>query len=292
MRHLLKEGKIIKYVSKEGGGLSGEVHFIHHKGDRYVVRRCQSLETAQFYEYISKKFEKYGFLPKFLGRYGKDVFYEHIDGRELKKEDSFKVAEQIGRIAAIINKVKVKGSLDERFSKQLQELVSGRFYLSVKEKAARKRNRVENEKIEPVFSKSEAEVINKIYVYLKKRTKPLLTLDSNDIHLKNYILSKGKVYFVDIEAIKPRIKGFGIAKAFVKWFKTEKLRDKFRKGYEHISPMKFYNEEYRDFVEMQFLLQRINYRWKILELNMKKKDYEGTIDKFWNIVNKYKEMKK
>ena len=101
MKHLLKEGKISLLLPEgEGGGLSGEVHLIKHKDKNYVVRRCQNLEKAKHYASLSKKFKKYGFLPKLLGRHGKDVFYEYIGGRDLRKAESIKVFEQLGKIAA------------------------------------------------------------------------------------------------------------------------------------------------------------------------------------------------
>ena len=75
MKHILKKGEITILLTDDesGGGLSKEVHLIKYEDKKYVVRRCEDLATARRYEDISKKFEKYGFLPKFLGRFGKDV---------------------------------------------------------------------------------------------------------------------------------------------------------------------------------------------------------------------------
>ncbi len=87
MKHILKEGEINLLLSESGGGLSNEVHLIKHDGKNYIVRKCDSLKRARGYELISKKLERYGFLPKFLGRYGKDVLYEYVEGRDLREKD-------------------------------------------------------------------------------------------------------------------------------------------------------------------------------------------------------------
>ena len=289
MKHLIKEGEISLLLPEgEGGGLSGEVHLIKHRNEKYVVRRCSKLSIARGYEDISIKFEKYKFLPRFLGRYGKDVFYEYVEGRDLRDRESPNVFEQIGKISARINKIKVEGEVDSRFKEQIKELVTGNFKLGVKEKTKRKRTN-NSRKPKAILSKEEGKTIEKLYYYLKKKSKPSLTLDANDITPGNFRLGKdGNVYFVDVEAIRPRIKGFGIAKFHLQWGKTPMRKKAFDKGYSSVSSMKFLTEDYLDFIYLNFLVQKLNYKIKIFKKNNPKK----FIKPITKLINKYsKEIK-
>ena len=73
--------------------------------------------------------------------------------------------------------------------------------------------------------------IKNLYISLKKKINPSIKLDANDVYPENFRLRNGKVYLVDIEAIKPLFRGHGIAKSFVRWFKTLEQRKKFKEGY-------------------------------------------------------------
>ncbi len=264
MNHLLKHGHIERFVPEEGtGGLSGEVHLLTHAGKKYILRRCGDIATAKKYEGYSKKFEKYGFLPKFLGRHKNDVMYEFIEGRHLRQNEQGKGFEQLGRMEGIISQTKTEGDVDARFKKQLEELVTGEFKFTKKE--ANKRRKTGVKKIpKPILSRDEAERIERIYDYLKGKAKPTMSLDANDFHEANFILdSSNRVYFVDVEAIRPRIKGFGIAKFYLQWGKTPARRKAFNKGYSSVASMKFLTPEYLDFISLNFLVQKINYTFKI-----------------------------
>lgn len=105
MKHLLKEGKISRLFpeDKEGGGMSGEVHLIRHKKNKYVLRKCKTGERADSIEEMAKKFEKYGFTPRLLGRYKNHLFFEFIEGRDLTSKD-IKYAEKAGKILGIIHR--------------------------------------------------------------------------------------------------------------------------------------------------------------------------------------------
>lgn len=295
MKHLLKEGVLTKYVAPpgEGGGLSGEVHIIKHHTGTYIVRRCSTLEKALFYEYLAKKFEKYGFLPKLLARHNKDVFYEYISGRNvLNKKDALRVAYDIGKIAAYINTVPARGTINARFYKQVRELTEGKFIIDNKVRAANKRAGLSSKtRITPIFTRAEAVRVRTAYRALKKKVKPTLALDMNDTQSANFrITPEGKIYFVDIEAIKPRVKGFSIAKGFQQWFKTKETQRRFLKGYASVLPTKFFTKEYKDFLYLSFFVQMINYRWKLREWKIGVEKYEMNMKKLWEIVNKYDPM--
>ncbi|MBI2044401.1 hypothetical protein HYT24_03490, partial [Candidatus Pacearchaeota archaeon] len=67
MKYLLTKGEISELINDSGGGLSGEVYLVKHKDKKYILRKCKNIQRAKKYEFVSSKFEKYGFLPKFLG---------------------------------------------------------------------------------------------------------------------------------------------------------------------------------------------------------------------------------
>lgn len=265
MKHLLGTGKPELLMSDSGGGcLSGEAHLVRQEGQRYVVRRCDTLSRAKRYEEFSRCFGKYGFLPEFLGRSGKDVFYEYIEGRDLRKNEPLKVFEQIGKIAAHINEINAEGSVSTRFYRQVRELVTGNFAMNPK--VLVKRIRVKGwRKPKPLLTEQYARRVRACFKHLERETNPTLALDANDINPTNFRLRKGKVYFVDVEAIKPRIKGFGIGKCYLTWAKSPKKRRAFEKGYSSVSSIDFLTEEYLDFIFLNFVLQKINYAVNIFQ---------------------------
>lgn len=245
MKHLLKSGEISKLFSDKGCiGWSGEVHLIKHMGKKYVLRKSQNLKRARFYELASKKLEKYGFLPKFLGRFGKNVIFEYIEGRDLTKNEKPAVIRQLGAISAYVNKTNINGSFSSRFRRQIKECISGEFgYI----------------KKMPILSEGQAKKVKSLYQYLKKNINTNLSWDVNDVVPENFRIRDGKVYLVDIESIGTRVKGLGIGKAFIKWFKSFSERKIFLEGYNSASNTGFLTEKYLDFIFLNFLIQELNY---------------------------------
>jgi thiamine kinase-like enzyme len=288
MKHILKKGKIsllLPDIVEHGGGLSGEVHLVVYDSKKYVVRRCSNLSTAKRYEDISKKLGKYWFLPKFLGRYGKDVLYEYIEGRDLTKIESLKSLKQMGIIAGYINRIKVKNKVDSRFNKQLKQLASGGYVLTRKEK--RKLKRVKNKRFKVIFKKEKIREIRRVYNLLKKKVKPTIAMDINDVSPTNFrIDKKGRVYLVDIEGIKPRIKGFGFAKFYLKFGKTFKRKKAYEKGYNSVTSIKYLTKEYLDFIYINFFIQKILYNVKIFD-----RDYKTSLKQLNTILREYKDIK-
>lgn len=266
MNKIIKKGNISLLISKkQGGGLSKEVHLLEYSGKKYVLRKCKEVLKAKKYEDLSKIFVKYGFLPKFLGRLGKDVLFEYIQGKELTGKESLNTLKQIGKMAGYINKVEVKGDVSERFYKQLKELTKTKYIANPKNK--------EKE-------------IKRVYEFLKARVKPVMTLDINDCTPDNFILNKeGKVYFVDIEGIAPRIKGFGFAKAYIKFCPITKKKKAYLEGYNSVNSSEYLTEEYLDFIYINFFVQRILYDVKYF-----KKDYKKSLKRFNDVLKKYKDI--
>lgn len=101
---------------------------------------------------------------------------------------------------------------------------------------------------------------------LKKKVHPKIKLDANDVYPENFRLRKRKVYLVDIEAIRPLFKGQGIAKSFVRWFKTPKQREKFKEGYASVNSINFLTGDYLKFLYLNFFIRSIAIK---LRLNTK-----------------------
>jgi hypothetical protein len=244
MKKILNEGKISKLIPDSGfGGLSGEVHLLEHNCEKYVLRKCPNLKTADKYLRIYSSLKKYEFLPKLLWRDRTKIIFEYIGGRDCKKDDALKVAFDIGKMAGIINNLgnprKINYDIDEKFLSKLYLL----------------------EKKEVLLS----EVVRKIedeYQSLKKKAKPKLCIDINDITFSNFRIFNGKTYLVDIEAIKLCPRGVGIAKGFLKWFKTPLQRKRFLEGYNSISDSNFLTKDYKNFIYLYHLVHNIYFGYQ------------------------------
>jgi hypothetical protein len=273
MKEILKRGKVKRLFSEDkSGGWSKETYLLRYKDKKYVVRKCSTLERAKFYEEIENKLGKYDILPKIIERCGKNVFYEYIDGRDLTYKESKKIIEQIGKIASYINKIKVSGKIDKRFNKQLNEIITGRFS-DIKKK------------VKSILTKEDIEIIKKIYSYLRKKSEPKLVWDLNDLNPDNFRLRNGKVYFVDVEAIQPRIKLFCMGKGFMRWFKTKGEQKASKKGYKSVSSIKFLTKHYEEFIYLNFLIQEVNYKTKYREKYSPRTKIRT--DKLYLLIKKY-----
>ncbi|MCH7850545.1 MAG: hypothetical protein IH845_02775 [Nanoarchaeota archaeon] len=281
MKEMLKKGEISILLPEEGGGgLSGEVHLVTYENKKIVIRRCKTLAKAKYYEFLSKKFKKYGFLPKFLGRYGKDVAYEFLEGRDLRGKEKLWVFEEVGRIGGIINNTNINENIDLEFYKTLRELVNGNF--SFKEKVAirRKRSKIKT-KPKEVFTKKEALEIKNLYKKIKKKVKPRITLDAVDFTSGNFRISNGKIYLVDIECIKPSIQGQGISKFLKNWGKTRQRKNAFIKGYKKSNNLDLNNQEYKDLIDLRFAVQALWFKIQVA------RNLEGDLNTLKNLLKKY-----
>ena len=265
IKKILEKGKISKLASDTGKeGWSGEVHLSKHKGRKYVLRICKDLERAKRYEIVSRKLEKYGFLPKFLGRIDNKILYEYIEGRDLRKKESCDVIKQVGKICARINKVKASANVNKRFKK---------WILGIK---AIKR---------PLLSNKEISKSQSLYNRLKKKLKPKIVLDAADTNPKNFRLRKDKVYIIDIEAINPTVKLFGVGKAFLKWFKSPEEQKFFKEGYRSVDSLMFFTKDYEDFIYLNFLVQDVYLA--TLHGKKYKPSYLFKIEQLRELLNKY-----
>jgi|SRR3989344_2342992 len=231
MLKLLNEG----IISNLEGGDTKHTFLLRHQNNKYVLRIFKNKATASYYITICKKLLKYNFLPYIYCQHGKKVLFEYIEGRDCNKQDASSVAAQVGRICAWINKLKNTSpyDADKRFFSYITTL-----------------------KIKKLVDIEKASDIKKLYLSLKKKVRPKITLDANDVYPENFRLRNGKVYLVDIEAIKPLFMGHGIAKSFIRWFKTPKQREKFKEGYRSVSSLQLTND-YLQFLYLNFFIRSI-----------------------------------
>jgi len=263
MNRLLKEGKVSVLLPENGGGgLSGEVHLIEHESKKYIVRKCLDIKTAKFYEFVSKELESKKVIPKLLGRYGKNVFYEFIKGRDLRKEEKPEIYYQLGKIAAQINEIKSNQNANKNIYRELDELESGKYIPSVKVEMRRKLSNIKK-KPKKVLSPKEKEKILRLYHLLIKKTKPKTSLDITGFDPGNFRIRNDKVYLVDIEAIKPNFKGIGMIKLFMAWPSSQNKKKKFSEGYQSISKLDFMKEEYEDLCRLRFLIQALWFKAQV-----------------------------
>lgn len=237
MKHILKRSKI----SKLSGGDSEETFLVEYGRDKFVLRVYETIKEADYNSLIHSKLKKYGFLPKLFYQEKNKLLFEYIEGRDCKKSDALKVAEQVGKICARINQLKIKGSkyAEKNIVSCLQLLKDYRFI---------------NEK--------QKEFLEKKYFELKKKSKPKISMDFDDIYPENFRLRDGKVYLVDFEGFEPKIKGRGIGKGFLRWFRTPAQRKRFKKGYSSVTSSRFLTEDYLQFLYLCFTIFIIVYKIK------------------------------
>lgn len=287
-KSIILNGDISPLIPEAGGGLSMEAHLVKVGNKKYVVRMCSSEKRAKFYEIISKELSRYHILPKLIGKCDKHVFYEYLVGRDLKQNEGLEKFQQVGIICARINNIGCKSKEDINFSfnKNLNELTSGKYRVYTPEEMKEKRRRRPNERHDirrrkALISEGENKLIKIINKKLILETKAKVCLDAFDVSPANFRISKGNIYFVDMDAIKPKIKGIGIAKCFFGWAKKEKERNAFLEGYFSVMGTNFLTDKYMDLLNLHFLIQALHDRVKL------GRKYNMQYQKLKSILKKY-----
>jgi len=236
MRKIIREGKLRKLP----GGVKEQTFLVYYQGSKYVIRRYEKKESADYYMKLFKILEKYDFFPKLLYQDGRTLLFEYIKGRDCKKEDAIDVAFQVGKICAIINGVKLRRiAKRKRTFSEAVDMLSGN----------------------KLIDKGVAERSKKLYNDLKRKVKFEYAVEFDDLTPGNFRLRNGKVFLIDIENITYKIKGRGIGKGFLKWFTTPQQREKFKKGYESIASLSFLTEDYLKFTSLNYLI--MSPAWKV-----------------------------
>jgi fructosamine-3-kinase len=238
---ILKNPKITRLLPETGGGGRSEQTYIVKDGDnKYVLRKYKDKKEADEDAYFSKKVGRLDIIPRFYGQDGKNLLFEYIEGRDLSKEESLDVFRQMGEISAKAHRIKAdKFNLDKRFLRNLGYL-----------------------KRKKTIDAGGYKKIKRAYLSLKQELKPTVTLDVADIIPDNYRINKnGKVYWIDIEGLKPSLKGRGMGKAYLKWF-DETQKGAFKEGYEKIAPMDWFGKKYETLSKLYFIVHNTALRIK------------------------------
>lgn len=249
MKQVLGNGEISRLMSESGvGGISGEAHLLKYGGKKYFLRKSLNEKRADEYFDIYSKLEKHGFFPRLLYREGKDLLFEFIEGRDCQTKDALQVAYDIGKIFGLISQIPVssenKFDLDQKFFKSLKFLLE-----------------------KGIIDKEKYSRIEEKYKELRGKVELAIILDISDCIPSNFRIREGKVYLVDIDSVRYRFRGRGIAKAFLRWFKKEEEREKFLEGYGSVASTDFLTEDYLNISYLYFLI--VNTKIKIDE----KRDY-------------------
>lgn len=243
MKNIIEQGEIAKLRSDSGvGGISGEMHLVQHDGKKYALRICLDEKRAEDYSAIYKNIEQHGFFPKLLYKEGKHFLFEYLEGRDCTLKDGSEIAYEVGRIFGLINSMPL--SPPKTFN------TNGRFFSDLN--FLLKQGLIDNEKHEKI--KQTHQVLSG-----KADLRPVAEI--SDCIPSNFRISNGKVFLVDIEAVKYRFKGRGIAKAFLRWFKGEEERKKFIEGYSSVAPADFLTKEHLQFSYLYYLI--VNTRFKL-----------------------------
>ena len=281
LKEIIRNGKISLLMPEgEGGALSGEAHLLLFKRKKYVLRKCPDSKKAKMYLLISKRLEKYDFLPKLIGKSGNNVVYEYIEGRDLRQNEKIDVFRQLGVICAHINQMQIKASMDKGFYQRLKELETGKYIPYQKVILRRQRSGI-TEKPKAVLSHADAAQIKKLYSLLKRKAKPKITLNPADVVPGNFRLRNKRVYLVDVESVKPNFNGSGLAKFFLGWGKDPKRQKAFKSGYQSIASMSFINETYKDLLYLNFSITALHFKAQVI------RDYSEDIELIRKMIEKY-----
>lgn len=206
-----------------------------------MLRKYETKKEADYIVTIYKRLKQHGFLPKIYFQEGKNLLIEHIEGRDCTKRDTSKVVAQIGRICELINALKMKGV-------RLKERNIDVIFKTLKAHS--------------IIKEKSCQVLQSRYTLLKKKAKPSLAIDFDDIYPKNFRLRNGKVFLVDLEDFDMKVKGSCIGKAFLRWFKTPQQRKKFLEGYASAASLDFLTKDYLQFLYLNFTLYIVAYKLK------------------------------
>jgi len=240
MKQILETGKVSRLVLDSGiGGFTGEAHLLENSGEKYMLRICRSKKRADFYEDVYNQLEQGGFLPKLIDRYENNLLFEYIGGRDCIGGDCFDIARKMGEIYAAVSKISKKPdselSVDERLEKSVTYLTK-----------------------HGDISLDYAESLRNRYRELRVNVNPRISIDLTDPMPSNFRISKGQLYLVDIDAIGFSLRGKGIAKLFLKWFKKDSAREMFFQGYQELLTPKYLQIAY-----LFYLVKNINFKSKL-----------------------------
>ncbi|MEK6960374.1 MAG: hypothetical protein AABX47_04320 [Nanoarchaeota archaeon] len=230
---ILKDPSITPLQSNLNDADSGEVFLVEDRGRRYKLRICDDVAQARYIESNIMKVRSKGVMTHYIGRQGRNLLFEYIPGRDLRKDEDcdtvYKVGQIVGRVHAI--KVQRPSDPDAKFHRSLNYLIDQELL-----------DQEDKKKIEENFHR------------LKPEGKTEYSMDIQDINPSNFRKGDdGQVHLVDEENVIPNLKGYGFIKPFLHWFKDEHKRS-FLEGYRSVADDSFFDDRFRQFVQLNYLV--------------------------------------
>lgn len=231
--------KIIDVKSLKGrGAISGKSFMvISSTRKKYKLRYCGDLRKAKEIERNVKLLPKA--FPKFYGREGRYLLFNWIEGEHLTTETPLEICYKIGKLVGEAHALKDMEKKDE----------DSFFY-----------NRLKIIKKTKIFDTKTLAKIELTYKKFKEKLKLDITLEFNDIHPGNMIMTKKEeVYYIDEEGFGHKIKGLGFAKPFLtdKWMKKKEQKEAFWKGYNEHHSSDYFDKDYEKFILFLQLIRTI-----------------------------------
>lgn len=225
--HILR---IVKAESLEGtAASSGETFKIWgNNGKVYKLRYADGLLNAREMERNVKAFPQ--MFPKFYGREGRYLLFDWVEGRTLSLGDTDpQIYRKLGEFCADVHNANlIKSGSANRF-----------FFLQL------------NAIPETILTKDQRVKVIQKYESLIEKIDYDLIIDLQDMHARNFIIDKkNRIYLVDEDALVHRIKGAGIAKAFLRWIATPEKRQAFWQGYTSKHSNDYFDKEYEMLVNI------------------------------------------
>ncbi len=229
-------------LKKRLGGIqavSGEVFLvIDAAGQKYKLHRCKNTARARRIAMIVNLLQKV--FPALIGRDRCYILFSFVNGRTLEKRRTIKECFEMGKLCSYVSAIQIKGNFHFSFQRKLNDLAS-------------------NKLLAPAEKKS----LQQIYFQLKKQVKLCSVLELWDSGLPNFMVSEGKIFFVDEGGAEISIRGSCLLSMI------EKLNSKqfksFSQGYGGRKAMTFFTSEYE-------LLLRLFYFVGIIFARMKRGD--------------------
>jgi len=240
-----KDVVITPVIPNGNGGYSGEVSFVKHKGQKYVLRTCKNgnpdknVERYAFYcDILNREREKA--IPKLLARKQRHLLFEFLEGKDCTPKNAGKAAFQAGRICAQATKIpllpKYERDMDKVFHTNLDYLLENKLITHEKHKQIKQRY----QELRPENLETQSELI--------------------DTTLSNFRITPKGLYLVDIESITTDVKGRCFARAYLRSFKNH--RKEFRAGYNSIADSSFLTPEYLQYLYLNFLIKNASGKHK------------------------------
>lgn len=220
----------IEPLQKATGTSSNRAFTVTAGGQKHKLRVCDSETQAEMVERNATRFAH--FVPKLHARDGRYVLLEFLEGyRQLSFAEMLSRTREIGRMCAEIHKYGDPVDHDPR-----------RYFLEYLDSLRR-----QNAITPFIYHEMSA-----VYDENAGAVEAQVSLDLNDIYEANLMVGPaGTAYYVDEEAIRPAIRGLGIA-GLIRHFDRQQQWFDFLDGYNEVDDSRFLTPAYFALLRLVF----------------------------------------